>query len=184
MWHVFKITVTVVWSMEQFGSWNALYIILFHYFFAEYYQNVSFPDSFGFPTSHFFLLSAILFIVYFIFCHRHKSISEHWILCSFKVLCSVMWILSNLATHALRVFIVAPCILKSISFTHQQMHYLLNLERFKIYIKIHRNYRSYMFWCMTIIRELILNLAKVMFIWKYLVKLCRMWVGDVAAHLQ
>jgi hypothetical protein len=26
---------------------------------------------------------------------------------------------------------------QSIQFTHQQMHYLLNLERFKIYIKIH-----------------------------------------------
>jgi hypothetical protein len=29
-------------------------------------------------------------------------------------------------------FIVAPCILKSILFTYQQMHCLLNLERFKI----------------------------------------------------
>jgi hypothetical protein len=43
------------------------------------------------------------------------------------------------------IFIVAPCILKSILFTHQQMHYLLILERFKIYIKIHIKYRSYMF---------------------------------------
>ena len=28
---------------------------------------------------------------------------------------------------------------KSIKFTHQKMHYLLNLEKFKIYIKIHKN---------------------------------------------
>ena len=39
--------------------------------------------------------------------------------------------------QTLIIFIVAPCILKSIQFTHQQMHYLLNLEKFKIYIKIH-----------------------------------------------
>jgi hypothetical protein len=31
-----------------------------------------------------------------------------------------------------QIFIVAPCILKSILSTHQQMHYLLNFERFKI----------------------------------------------------
>ena len=37
------------------------------------------------------------------------------------------------------IFIVAPCFLKSIYFTHQQMHYLLNLQKFKIYIKIHTN---------------------------------------------
>jgi hypothetical protein len=36
-------------------------------------------------------------------------------------------------------FIFAPCILNSILFTHQQMHYLLNLERNKIYTKIHTN---------------------------------------------
>jgi hypothetical protein len=56
-------------------------------------------------------------------------------------------------------FIVAPCIPISIQFTHQQMHYLLNLERFKIYIKIHTKYRSYMFRPTTIIRELVLSLA-------------------------
>jgi hypothetical protein len=39
----------------------------------------------------------------------------------------------------LPIFIVAPCILKSILLTHQQMHYLLNLERFKIYTRIHTN---------------------------------------------
>jgi hypothetical protein len=37
------------------------------------------------------------------------------------------------------IFIVAPCFLKSILFTHQQMHYLLNLERFNIYTRIHTN---------------------------------------------
>ena len=36
-------------------------------------------------------------------------------------------------------FIVAPCILRSIQFTHQKMHHLLNLEKLKIYIKIHTN---------------------------------------------
>jgi hypothetical protein len=35
------------------------------------------------------------------------------------------------------IFIIVLCILKSILFTHQQMHYLLNLERFKIYTRIH-----------------------------------------------
>jgi hypothetical protein len=67
-------------------------------------------------------------------------------------------------------------------FTHQQMHYLLNLERFKIYIKIRTKYRSYMFRSTTIIRELVLNLAKVIFVLKHSVKLRRyMLFGDVAA---
>jgi len=63
------------------------------------------------------------------------------------------------------------------------MHYLLNLEKFKIYIKIH-TYRSCMFRSKTIIRELVLNLAKVIFILKHSVKLrryTRMLFGDVAA---
>jgi hypothetical protein len=34
------------------------------------------------------------------------------------------------------IFTIAPCIPISIQFTHQQMHFLLNLENFKIYIKI------------------------------------------------
>jgi hypothetical protein len=51
----------------------------------------------------------------------------------------------------LLTFIVAPCILKSIYFTHQQKHYLLNTHK----------YRSYMFRSSTIIRELVLSLAKV-----------------------
>jgi hypothetical protein len=41
------------------------------------------------------------------------------------------------------------------------MHYLLNMEMFKIYTRIHK-YRSYMFRSSTIIRELVLSLAKVM----------------------
>jgi hypothetical protein len=41
--------------------------------------------------------------------------------------------------HAMIIFIVAPCILKPILFTHQQMHKLLILERFKIYTRIHTN---------------------------------------------
>jgi hypothetical protein len=53
------------------------------------------------------------------------------------------------------------------------MHYLLNLERFKIYIKIHIKYRSYMLRSTTIIRELVLSLAKVIFILKHSVKLRR-----------
>jgi hypothetical protein len=58
------------------------------------------------------------------------------------------------------------------------MHYLLNLERFKIYIKIHTKYRSYMFRSTTIIRELVLNLAEVTL--KHSVKLRRhMLFGDV-----
>jgi hypothetical protein len=57
------------------------------------------------------------------------------------------------------IFIVAPCILKSILFTHQQLHFLLILEKFKIYIKTHTKYRSYMFRSSTIIRELVLSLA-------------------------
>jgi hypothetical protein len=46
---------------------------------------------------------------------------------------------------------------KTVLFNHQQMHYLLNLERFKIC-----THRSYMFRSSTIIRELVLSLAKVM----------------------
>jgi hypothetical protein len=71
------------------------------------------------------------------------------------------------------IFIVAPCILNSIQFTHQQMKYLLNLETFKMYIKIHTKYRSNMFRSTTIIRELVMNLAKVTFILKHSVKLRR-----------
>jgi hypothetical protein len=67
--------------------------------------------------------------------------------------------------------------------THQQMHYLLNLERFKIYIKIHTKYRFYMFRSSTIIRELVLSLTEVML--EHLVKLCPYRLrGGVAACLQ
>jgi hypothetical protein len=62
------------------------------------------------------------------------------------------------------------------------MHYLLNLERFKIYIKIYTKYRSYTFRSTTIIRELVLCLAKVVFTLKHSVKLRRyMLFGAVAA---
>jgi hypothetical protein len=62
------------------------------------------------------------------------------------------------------------------------MRYLLNLKRFKIYIKIQTKYRSYMFRSTTIIRELVLNLAKVVFILKDSVKLRRyILCGGVAA---
>jgi hypothetical protein len=74
--------------------------------------------------------------------------------------------LENAGQTSFTFFIVAPCILISIQFTHQKMHYLLNLERSKLYIKIHTKYLSYMFRSSTIIRELVLNLAKVIFILK------------------
>jgi hypothetical protein len=48
----------------------------------------------------------------------------------------------------------------SIQFTHQQLHFLLNLEKFKIYIKIHTKVAP-TFQSTTIIRELVLSLAKV-----------------------
>jgi hypothetical protein len=40
------------------------------------------------------------------------------------------------------------------------MHYLVNVEMFKLYTRIHK-YRSYMFRSSTIIREFVLSLAKV-----------------------
>jgi hypothetical protein len=64
-------------------------------------------------------------------------------------------------------------------FTHQQMHYLLNLEMFKIYTRIDK-YRSYMFRSSTIIRELVLSLAKVILEHLCPYRLC----GGVAACLQ
>ena len=48
----------------------------------------------------------------------------------------------------------------------------INLKNIKIYIKIHK-YRSYMFRSSTIIRELALNLAKVIFTLKHWVILRR-----------
>jgi len=78
-------------------------------------------------------------------------------------------------------FIVASCILKTILLTNQQIHYLLNLENLKFTLSTHR-YLSYMFRSTTIIRELVLNLAKVIFMLKHAVKLRRyMLIGDVAA---
>jgi hypothetical protein len=56
------------------------------------------------------------------------------------------------------------------------MHYLLNLERFKIYTKIHTKYHSYMFRSTTIFRELVVSLAKVIFILKTLRKITLLYV--------
>jgi hypothetical protein len=57
---------------------------------------------------------------------------------------------------------------------------LLNLERFKIYIKIHKNIAPTCFDHSTIIRDLVLNLTRV--ILKHSVNLRRyMLFGDVAA---
>ena len=81
-------------------------------------------------------------------------------------------------------FIVAPCILIYVEFTHQQMRFYKFKKHIKIYIKIHVNkYRSYMFRSSTIIREIALNLDKVIFILKHLVKLRRyLLCGCVAAR--
>jgi len=64
-------------------------------------------------------------------------------------------------------------------FIHQQMRYLLNLEKFKI----HTNIPLTCFRSTTIIRELVLHLAKVTFSLKHSVKLRRYMLlfGDVAA---
>jgi hypothetical protein len=55
------------------------------------------------------------------------------------------------------------------------MHYLLILEKLKIYTKIHKKYRSYTFRSTTIFRELVLNLAKVVYI-KTLGKITSLYV--------
>jgi len=69
-----------------------------------------------------------------------------------------------------------------ILFTHQQMHFLLNLEKFKIYIKIYIILRSYKFRSSTILKELVQNLDKIIFLLKHSVKLRRFILcGDVAA---
>ena len=80
------------------------------------------------------------------------------------------------------LFIVVPCILKSIQFTHQQIYYfyLLNLEEFKIYTKIHTNIAPTCFGLRPSSGSLQLNLAKV--ILEHSVQLRRyMLFGDVAA---
>jgi len=62
------------------------------------------------------------------------------------------------------------------------MHYLLNLEKFKIYIKIHTNIARTCFDLQPSFRELVLNLAKVILMLKRSVKLRHyMLFGDVAA---
>jgi hypothetical protein len=59
------------------------------------------------------------------------------------------------------------------------MHYLLNLEKFKIYIRIQTNIAPTCFGLSTIIRELVLSLAKVMLEHLRPYRLC----GGVAACL-
>jgi hypothetical protein len=66
-----------------------------------------------------------------------------------------------------QILISLRCI-QFIQFTHQQKHFLLNLEKFKMYIKIQTKCRSYMFPSTTIIREVVLSLTK--FILKHSVK--------------
>jgi hypothetical protein len=62
------------------------------------------------------------------------------------------------------------------------MHYLLNLERFKIYTRILTNIAPTFFRFSTIIREPVLSLAKVML--EHSVKLCPYKLcGGVAACL-
>jgi hypothetical protein len=51
---------------------------------------------------------------------------------------AVVYYIGLSLTYACIIFIVAPCNLKSMLFTQQQMHYLLNLEKFKIYTEIMR----------------------------------------------
>ena len=69
-----------------------------------------------------------------------------------------------------------------ILFTHQQMHFLLNLEEFKFTWIYTYNYRSYMFRSSTILRELVQSLANVTLLLKHSVKLrCCILCGDVAA---
>jgi hypothetical protein len=44
--------------------------------------------------------------------------------------------------NKLPVYIINPVVNVMTLFTHQQIHYLLNLERFKIYTRIHINIAS------------------------------------------
>jgi len=57
------------------------------------------------------------------------------------------------------------------------MHYLLYLEYFKIHVHYNTHkYRSYMFRSTTVIREFVLNLAKVIFVLKTLGKIMSLYV--------
>ena len=68
-----------------------------------------------------------------------------------------------------------------ILFTHQQMHFLLNLEKLNLHENTH-NYRSYMFRSSTILKESVQSLAKITLVLKHSVKLRRcILCGDVAA---
>ena len=72
------------------------------------------------------------------------------------------------------LFFVASYSLIYVQFTHQQMHFFILKNTLKLHenILVHK-YRSYMFRFSTIISELALNLAKVIFMLKHLVKLRR-----------
>jgi hypothetical protein len=74
---------------------------------------------------------------------------------------------------------------REVEFTHSsppKRHFYSCKEHIKIYIKIHLKYRSYVFRSSNIIRELALNLAKVIFALKHSVKLRRyLFCGCVAA---
>jgi len=56
-----------------------------------------------------------------------------------KTLLNILKVITDKLKRCHLTFIFAPCILESIQFIHQQMHCLLNLEKFKIYIQIHTN---------------------------------------------
>jgi hypothetical protein len=80
-----------------------------------------------------------------------------------------------------KISIVVPCIPMFIQFTHQQLHLLLNLEKFKIPIKIHTKVAPTYFRSTTIIRELVLSLAK--FILKHSVKYVVIYYVVVWQHV-
>jgi predicted permease len=63
--------------------------------------------------------------------HRTKN-EAYFCPCSLKL--HIIW--NYTKRKNIIFFTVAPCVLKSILFTHQQMHCLLNSERFKIYTNI------------------------------------------------
>ena len=67
-----------------------------------------------------------------------------------------------------------------ILFTHQQMHFLLNLESLNLHENTH-NYCSYIFRSSTNLRELVQSPVKVICLSKHSVKLCRILYGYVAA---
>ena len=91
---------------------------------------------------------------------------------AFFSLVTICLIASNESRREERIYIV---------FTHEQMHFLLNLEKFNLHENTH-NYPSYMLRSSTILRELVQSMAKVTLLLKQSVKLCYFILcGDVAA---